>query len=214
MIKRTLILTLLVFVYCYGNAQKLNYGLESGYLYNNLSVYEYSSSGRNGFKIGGLIGLSLKNKIALESGAQYVRKGGETYGSYLLGTPISKIKYSSMDYIQIPIAIGYIFDFDRNFHLKPQIGGYYAVGIGGDSFITGIDAYGQPYESRVSTFSSGYDKPYRPCNRNDAGFSFAIELSYQHVGLKLNYDMALTNATYYGNGRHRTLSASVFYWIK
>lgn len=214
MIKRTLILTLLVFVHCLSNAQKLNYGLEAGYIYNHLSVSQYKSSGRNGFKVGGLIYLTLSNNLSFESGLSYIRKGGSTYGNSLLGTDISKIKFSSMDYLQIPLMIGYKFNLHQNFSIKPEAGIYYAIGLQGDTYITGIDAFWQPYETRVSTFSDGYGKPYRPCNRNDVGLSFSVNISYKHVGIKLGYDMGLTNATYYGNGKHRTLSMSAIYWIK
>lgn len=214
MIKRTLILTLLVFVYCIGNAQKLNYGLEAGYIYNHLSVSQYKSSDRNGFKVGGLIDFTLNNNLSFESGLSYIRKGGSTYGNSLLGTDVSKIKFSSMDYLQIPLMIGYKFNLHQNFTIIPEAGIYYAVGLQGDTYITDIDSFEQPYEARVSTFSDGYGKPYRPCNRNDVGLSVSVNISYKHVGIKLGYDMGLTTATYYGNGKHSTLSMSAIYWIK
>lgn len=214
MIRTTLITILLVFVYCFGNAQKLNYGLEAGYIYNHLSVSQYKSSGQNGFKVGGLIDFTLNNNLSFESGLSYIKKGGSTYGNSLLGSDISRIKFSSMNYLQIPLMIGYVFNLPHRFSIEPELGAYYAVGLSGDSYITGIDAFGQPYESRASTFSDGYGKPYRPCNRNDSGFSFAVNLSYRHIGMKFGYDIALTNATYYGNGKHRTLYISAIYWLK
>lgn len=104
-------------------------------------------------------------------------------------------------------------DKDAAFILE-LIGLYYAVGVAGHSFVTGIDPYGQPYEARTSTFSGHLRPPYRPCNRSDWGLSAALELAYRHVGLKVDYDYALTNATYYGNGKHRTLSVTAIYWIR
>lgn len=214
MIRATLITIFLVFVHCFGNAQKLNYGLEAGVVYNHLSVNQYNSSDRFGFKAGGLIDLKLKNNLSFESGLLFIRKGGTTYGNSLLNTDINKIKFSSMNYLQIPLMIGYVFNLTHKFSIKPELGVYYAVGLSGDSYITGTDAFEQPYESRVSTFSDGYGKPYRPCNRNDTGFSFAVNLLYRHIGMKFGYDVALTNATYYGNGKHRTLYVSAIYWLK
>lgn len=208
------IMILSVFVCCFGNAQKLNYGAEAGYLYNWLSVEEYNASGRNGFKIGGLVEFTLKNNISFESGVTFVRKGGETWGKNLLSMEVSRVKFCSMDYIQIPLNAGYKFSFNHGFSVKPQIGLYYAVGVAGHSFVTGIDPYGQPYEARTSTFSGHLRPPYRPCNRSDWGLSAALELAYRHVGLKVDYDYALTNATYYGNGKHRTLSVTAIYWIR
>ncbi len=103
MIRTTLITILLFFVYCFGNAQKINYGLEAGYTYNQLSVSQYNSFGRNGFKAGGLIVFTLNNNLSFEAGLSYIRKGGSTYGNSLLGSDISSIKFSSMDYLQIPL---------------------------------------------------------------------------------------------------------------
>ena len=47
------------------NAQRLNYGVEIGYLNNRLAVNEYSSKSKNGFLIGGVIDLTnyIKNQI-------------------------------------------------------------------------------------------------------------------------------------------------------
>lgn len=204
-----------MFFVCYfGNAQKINYGIEAGYVYNNLSVSQYQSSGKSGFKAGGIIDLSLNNNLSFESGLSYIRKGGSTYGNSLLGTDIDKIRFISMDYLQIPLMIGYRFDLTPKISIKPEIGVYYAIGLQGDGYISGIDAFGQPYEARVSTFSDGYGKPYRPCNRNDAGTTFAAHFSYSHIGIKIGYDLALTNATYYGNGKHRTFYVSAIYYLR
>ena len=56
---------LLIFVHCMCNAQRLNYGVEIGYLNNRLAVNEYSSKSKNGFLIGGVIDLTnyIKNQI-------------------------------------------------------------------------------------------------------------------------------------------------------
>ncbi len=72
------------------NAQRLNYGVEIGYLNNRLAVNEYSSKSKNGFLIGGVIDLTLKNNISFESGISFVRKGGEISGDKLweLKSPI------------------------------------------------------------------------------------------------------------------------------
>lgn len=204
---------LLIFVHCMCNAQRLNYGVEIGYLNNRLAVNEYSSKSKNGFLIGGVIDLTLKNNISFESGISFVRKSGEISGDKLLGTEISHIKFSQMDYLRIPLSIGYYFKI-KEFSIRPGFGAYYAIGINGDSFISGVDNFGQPYEARVSTFSNGYGKPYRPCNRNDMGLSFSINTTYRHIGIKVGYDLGLTTASYYGNGKQHSLIISAAYWFK
>lgn len=211
--KRLFFFILLVFVHYCCNAQKLNYGIEVGYLNNYLSVDNYQSKSKNGFLVGGLVEINPIKGVTVESGISFLRKAGEIKGPHLLGSELSKIKLSQMDYLRIPLTVGYKFRFS-DFSIRPGIGGYYAVGINGDSFVSGIDKFGQPYEARVSTFSDGYGKPYRPCNRNDAGVIFSLNANYKHFGIRLNYDMALTTASYYGDGKHRSFIISLAYWFK
>lgn len=203
----------LIFAHCICNAQKLSYGVEVGYLNNRLAVNEYSSKSKSGFLIGGVVNLSLRNDITFESGISFVRKAGDISGNKLLGTDVSRIKFSQMDYLRLPILIGYKFKIGE-FSVCPGIGPYFAIGINGDSFISGADGYGQPYEALVSTFSGGYDKPYRPCNRSDIGLSYSVNARYRHVGIKVGYDMGLTTTSYYGNGKQGSFICSIGYWIK
>ena len=198
-------------------AQKWNFGVEAGYVNNTLAVEEYASTHRNGFKFGANAEYTLRNHISFESGLAYVRKGATTSGDNMLNTGISSIKFAEMDYLQIPLMAGYEFNIGKHFSIKPEVGGYFAVGINGDSFVTGVDSFNQPYEARVNTFShtesSDGVAPFRPCNRADGGMAFALNLNYRHFTLKAEYDLGLATATYYGNGKQRTLSVSLAYWL-
>lgn len=53
-----------------------------------------------------------------------------------------------MDYLQLPVMIGYKFCIGNHFSIKPSVGGYYAVGVGGYALIDGVDAFNQPYTER------------------------------------------------------------------
>ncbi len=198
-------------------AQKWNFGVEAGYVNNTLAVEEYESNARNGFKFGANAEFTLINHISFESGLAYIRKGATTSGNNMGYVRISSIKFAEMNYLQIPLMAGYKFDLGRNFSIKPQVGGYFAVGITGDSFVTGVDNFDQPYEARVSTFSHTTSlngvAPYRPSNRTDGGLSFALNLNYRHFTIKAEYDLGLATATYYGNGKQRTFSVSLAYWL-
>ena len=122
-----------------------------------------------------------------------------------------------MNYLQIPLMAGYKFDLGKHFSIKPEAGGYFAVGINGDSMVTGMDSFNQPYEARVNTFSttpSTYGiAPYRPSNRADGGLAFALNVNYRHFTVKAEYDLGLATSTFYGNGKQRTLSVSLAYWL-
>lgn len=201
------------------NAQSWNFGIEAGYVNSTLSVSDGSAKSRNGFKVGADAEFTLRNNLSFESGLFYIRKGATIKGETLMNTTISSVKFSEMDYLQIPVMAGYKFDLGNGFTLKPELGAYFAVGVNGDSFVRGIDAFNQPYDVRVSTFgndksnSYSYRPSYRPCNRADGGLSFAINAKWRHLGLKVEYDLGLANASYYGNGKQRCVSASILYWL-
>ncbi len=112
-----------------------------------------------------------------------------------------------MNYLQLPLMIGYKANLGSGFSIKPEVGGYFAVGVGGNSFVTGMDNFDQPYEARVNTFShsDSYDgvAPFRPCHRADGGLSFALNVNYHHFTIKAEYDLGLTSATIYGSGKQR-----------
>ena len=200
-----------------GHAQGWNFGVEAGYVNNTLAVEEYESTARNGFKFGVNAEYTLSNNVSFESGLSYIRKGATTSGDNMWSSRISSIKFAEMNYLQIPLMAGYKFDLGKHFSIKPEVGGYFAVGINGDSFVTGVDNYNQPYEARVNTFSHTESREgiahFRPCNRADGGLAFALNLNYRHFTLKAEYDLGLATATYYGNGKQRTLSVSLAYWL-
>lgn len=197
-------------------SQEWNFGAEAGFVHNRLKTEDYSSQPLNGFKFGVSANLILRNKIAFESGVSYIRKGGkvsfqEKNGMYSQG--IQSIRFAQMDYIHVPLTIGYKINFLNQISIIPEAGGYFAVGVSGDSFVSRYDSFSQPYESRVSTFSNGYGKPYRPCNRVDGGLSFALKLKWSNYEIKATYDLGMATATYYGNGKLRTLSVTFGYWL-
>lgn len=198
-------------------AQKWNFGVEAGYINNTLAVKEYKSSSRNGFKVGANAEFTLRNYISFEAGLAYIRKGAKITGDKIGYTDINSIKFAEMNYLQIPLMAGYEFNLGNHFSIKPEVGAYFAVGINGDSFVTGTDNFNQPYEARVRTFSHTESTngvaPYRPCARVDGGLAFALNLNYRHFTLKAEYDLGLATTTFYGSGKQRTLSVSLAYWI-
>ncbi len=199
------------------SAQRWNFGVDAGYVNNTLSVEEYESTARNGFKFGANAEFTLSNHISFESGLTYIRKAATTSGNNMLSQRIISIKFAEMNYLQIPLMIGYKANLGSGFSIKPEVGGYFAVGLNGDSFVTGIDNFDQPYEARVNTFSSTESRngvaPFRPCNRSDGGLAFAFNVNYRHFTIKAEYDLGLATTTYYGNGKQRTLSVSLGYWL-
>ncbi len=117
-------------------AQKWNFGVEAGYVNNTLAVEKYEATARNGFKFGANAEYTLSNQISFESGLAYIRKGANLFIGYRDFIKIESIKFSEMDYIQIPLMVGYKLKLGNGFSLKPEAGGYFSLGIGGNSFYT------------------------------------------------------------------------------
>lgn len=209
-----ILLTIVIIIPFGIKAQSWNYGLEAGYVNSDLSVCDNSATSRSGFKFGANAEFTLRNSISFESGLSYIRKGAIVTGNNMMNTAISSIRFAEMDYLQIPVMAGYRFNLGNDFSLKPELGAYFAVGINGDSFVTGIDSFNQPYEKRVGTFSGANGVPYRPCNRVDGGLSFAINAKWLHIGIKVEYDLGVATSSFYGNGKQRCLSTSLIYWIR
>lgn len=195
-------------------AEGWNFGAEAGYVYSNLATEEYNAKGRSGFKFGLDAEYTLRNNVAFETGLAYIRKGSTVTGEKMNGFAVSEVKYAEMDYLQIPVMAGYKFRLGNGFSLKPEAGAYFAVGLGGDSFITGRNPFDQPYTARVSTFKSPEGQiPYRGVDRCDGGLSFALNANYKHFGIKAQYDLGLATVTYFGNGKQRAFSLSLEYWL-
>lgn len=125
-------------------AQTWNFGIEAGYVNSDLSVSNYSAASRSSFKFGANVDFTIRNSISFESGLSYIRKGAIITGENIQNTAISSIKLAEMDYLQIPVMVGYKFNLSNEISLKPELGGYFAVGINGDSVVTGVDSFNQP----------------------------------------------------------------------
>lgn len=91
-------------------AQTWNFGVEAGYVNSDLSVSESSAKSRNGFKFGANAEFTLRNNLSLESGVSIIRKGATVTGHNMMNTAVSSIKFAEMDYLQIPVMAGYLFN--------------------------------------------------------------------------------------------------------
>ena len=104
------------------------------------------------------------------------------------------------------------------YNSDPQVGGYIAFATGGHSLDSGIDRWGQEYTTRSHIFDFTNENRdwgcQHGCKRLDGGFVFSMTGYYKHFGLRLGYDLGMTPVSVYGNGKHRTLYASVTYWLK
>ena len=105
------------------------YGLRIGAAFatvNSDDKYLDGGSAKTGLNVGFVAGFQLDyhSPLYLETGLSYVEKGGK--GQY------DGMKFSySLNYLEAPLVMKYIYDVDRAFSIQPFIGGYLAVGVAG-----------------------------------------------------------------------------------
>ncbi len=119
-----------------------------------------------------------------------------------------------MDYLQLPLAVGYRFCPMPHFTLTPKIGGYVALGLKADGWIEGTDHYQQPFGAAADLFRhTRIPADYRPFNRFDSGILTGVGLTYRHLGLDVSYQLGLTHlaATYDSRLQQRSWNISLSY---
>lgn len=212
--KKTIILALLTVICSIGaNAQSSwrstrgSHSSRGGYS-NRSSIYGYNSNRPYvGFRIGGafstvnsddkyldggkaMSGLDIgvvagmpitpSTPLYFETGLEYVEKGGKSG---------SKSKYDqmsySLNYLEVPITLKYIYNVDRTFSVQPYAGGYLACGVGGK-----IKNFGD--RVAYSSFGDRSDN----FKRFDGGLKVGCGVGMDMFYADLSYDIGLANISH------------------
>lgn len=208
------ILVFITMLFCCisAHSQNWNYGIEVGYTNNKFRTKSLNSKAQSGFKIGGIIDYNFKSNILIETGIAYERKGGILEGNNIASQKISKIEASHIDYLNIPVSVGYKVDIKNEILLIPQIGWFLNIGVQGSGLLSGVDNYNQPYTMGIDIFSTSNTNQYRPFSRIDTGSIFCLNLQYKKVRLKCFYELGIKPIhSIYGSPRNRTVGASIAY---
>lgn len=142
--KKLLFLISVMLLVCKASAQ-VKVGVEAGV---NLSRMVGSSSlpSEKTAKVGGQMGVNVdyefKNRWMLMSGLTFVRMQGElelgenyngaSAGAYTNLTSLMKFPevQSKINYLQVPLKLGYHFRLNERFSVIPSVGAYFAYGVG------------------------------------------------------------------------------------
>lgn len=178
-------------IHSYGHeSNDIYYGLRLGLGLTNVNSDDRQLDGGSiqaGLNLGAVIGFQLSPDypVYLESGLMYMEKGGKgtNYLSSSTGTSTlydSKKFTYSLNYLELPILVKYIYNIDDELSVQPFAGGYLALGIGGKM---------KNYQDResVSSFSSNYFK------RFDGGLRIGCGIQYQVLYGELAYEYGLAN---------------------
>lgn len=131
---------------------------------------------RTGLNVGAVAGFSLTDQapLYLETGLSYIEKGGKKN----LSTG-KKMTYS-LNYLEVPVVLKYKYNVDNHFSIQPQVGGYFAAGVGGKI---------KNYKDREVESSFSKDK----FSRFDGGLRFGCGIGYDLFYVDLTYDLGLAN---------------------
>lgn len=211
-----LILACLVILCSLPAMAQVKLGVEAGanlshYLTNSHSNPSGSKDMKVGFQAGVTADYEFQNHLMLMSGLYFIRKGGnlklgENYGknSYYR-YPNVEVK---MNYLQIPVKLGYNFHINNKLSLIPYIGLYAAYGFdAGKSDLQMVDN-GKPTEGYG--YSAG--QSIRGFKHWDVGAIAGVKAVIgKHYTISFDYNIGLNKAQSTYGLRNSTFQLSVGY---
>lgn len=167
--------------YSHGYGYRENYfGLRVGPVFTGVHSDDsrLDLNAQTGLNIGCALGFNMASSMPLylETGLYYVEKGGKK------GSDNSKIT-CDLNYLQVPLVVKYVYEFDRDMSLQPFLGFYGALGVGGK--------YKTYDEDRA--YSSFDDDYFR---RLDAGIRIGCGFGFNMFYADLTYDLGLANISH------------------
>lgn len=131
---------------------------------------------QTGLNVGVVAGIPLTDSapLYLETGLSYIEKGGKK------DLPEGKKMTYDLNYLEIPAVLKYKYEVDDHFSIQPQVGGYFAVGVGGKI---------KNFAERKAE-SSFKDANFR---RFDGGIRIGCGIGYDMFYADLTYDIGLAN---------------------
>lgn len=229
--KKILFFGLVLLAPFYANAQQVKFGLEVGMNSSQTIASDntYKTDGRvSGMQIGLTADYSLSEKWILMSGLSFVQKGGQLTqeplyyskeGSYAANP--TKLFKSYLNYIELPLKLGFSFNVGEKLRLIPNIGVYAAYGFNGKSSPLAIYRYSDVTKQGNYSFESW--KPFNGHGDKDGGALSKYErfdlggivgvkaIVADHFTASFNYSHGITQAQQQISARNSSLQLSVGY---
>ena len=161
-----------------------------------LDGYDGKVGGTAGFKVEYV--LPKAHGTYINAGVDWTQKGAKTdVTAFAVGAGASDgtQKYN-LHYIEIPIHVGFHYNFSQEIGVFGEVGPYFGMGIGGKNKLS-LDESGSAYSAAedAATYKAFKKSTLRPnFQRWDAGVGFRVGGEYnQHYILALGMDWGLTN---------------------
>lgn len=158
---------------------------------------DYSESdSRLGYNFGIIADYNYSNHVFLRTGLEFTSKGAKYKYDWndiaSDGTSGFKKRHFLLNYLQLPISIGYRFAATENLNMTLNAGGYLAYGVFAREKYTSANWCGTPGST---PYYSDTNKGFDDCHMRafDAGLLGGIGFEYKQYMLLINYDLGLFN---------------------
>ena len=200
---------------CAGNAKALENEPEEGFTYMGLFGMNISKLQNHDFgaKVGATMGakadyvLPSAHGTYITAGFDWTMKGGK--GTVAVPVNIAPKEAESpeyeiyptgkypLHYFEIPIRVGFRYNFMEELGVYGEVGPYFAIGIGG-KYKLDIEEDGAIFRNAEDTYSykafKNYGYPRETFQRWDAGIGFRVGAEYnQHYNLMVGCDWGLAD---------------------
>ena len=161
--------------------EKIRFGGEVGMTVNTIKDFEKGQDRKMGFDAGFRMDVNFTDNIYLGTGLQYMMKGVKVSGR-------GWDEKVTTGYLQIPIHIGYRYDFNETIGIFGEFGPFLAVGVNGktkydeDGFSEDADFFGDPDDPNDEGWAKRFDM--------GLGLHVGCEI-IQHWQVALGYDWGL-----------------------
>lgn len=223
-----MILTMIIVGYAPANADYFTVGPEVGYEHVSYQASDQTigTKGGNGFRIGANATYVMTNGIFFQSGLYYSLKGAGDGGKLLniagqaqFPSFVKEVELRRIEYLTIPLTIGYLFQLPRNFAVGLNAGGYIASGIGNGStnFIltdnekNGGDLFDDTEFTHYNPNTNSREPiVIKKSGRIDAGIIVGANVKFKDIQLKVFYQIGM-NKTIYDIATPNTLGLALAY---
>ena len=193
LINKTFLCVMLVCFTLSAQAQ-IRYGVKAGFnassmnsldeMFNTLSGFEledasidFSSKFKAGFHLGLIFQYNFENKLFIQPELLFSNQGSKLEAKLAYGGITEKDSESTtVNYLQLPIYVGYKFNAGQNLDIIAGVGPYLAYGIYASDFL-GTD-----------------EDTFDILKRFDAGLSVMAGIEYDKLQMTLGFDLGLVDA--------------------
>lgn len=181
--KKVYLVFLLSVIYLNLSAQ-FKLGMEAGLNIADLKAADYS---RNGAVVGITGEYAFQGKWLLQSGFLFSMKGANAVKNYSNLQKDSEKLDIALYYLELPIMVGYHIPLANEISLVPKVGGYLAVGVGGQ--VSQTTDVGPGF--LINEWNPFKDSTNGAFDRKDAGLRFGLTTHIYKFNISIYYDLGL-----------------------